>query len=373
MQRIGTALLSAVAEEVASFCEDRQKCFNLELLDQLSTLDTIEEEYSICLNYDDINTAETVITTLISVGMSRSDSERTSTHTLLEGSTILSFPNSKEMTIFSLKSLAGLLQLSGLKVSVVNKLMINREVRVRAALSWLTTLSQTNDGMCRMVSLCLSVPILLRILEVDPYLSRKVAEPLHNLFLSLMADQFFKMSLGIAYAQAYVALTKAYGQGYGTAECSIFTLSVQFLNRETFVSEIALNHGFFTAVCTSIENMLSETVQPLGVGVEKKIEHILLECKILSHRRYNQMISDLKVSYMYLFSGVLYRLYSYVYLYICINIYIYINIYMSIYLFIYLYMYEYIYIFVCIYIYICIYMYIYVCIYILEVYIYTYI
>jgi hypothetical protein len=134
----------------------------------------------------------------------RLEAERLSAQTLSEGFSIL------PSTHPSLKSIAELLQASGLKVSVVNEMMMNREVRVRAALSWLTTLSQTNDGMCRMVSLCLSVPILLRILEVDPYLSRNIAEPLHNLFLSLMADQFFKMSLGIAYAKSYVALTKVY-------------------------------------------------------------------------------------------------------------------------------------------------------------------
>ena len=83
-------------------------------------------------------------------------------------------------------------------------------------------------SQCRMVSQSLSVDVLVRILTIFPYLSKKISEPLHNLFLSQMADKMFKKNLAIAYAEGYALFTQAYGRGYGTTECSIFSLSVQF-------------------------------------------------------------------------------------------------------------------------------------------------
>jgi hypothetical protein len=63
-------------------------------------------------------------------------------------------------------------------------------------------------------------------------------------------------------------------------------------------------------VCKSIENMLSETVLRSPRVEEIETEHnVLLVHKILSHRRYNQMMSDLKV-------GLISVVHIYIYIYI---------------------------------------------------------
>ena len=154
-----------------------------------------------------------------------------------------------------------------------------------------------------MVSLSLSVPILLRILEVFPYLPKGISESLHNLFLSQMADKMFKKSLAIAYAKGYFVFTEAYGCGYGKTELSIFSLSVQFLNRDFLVSEIVENHHFFLNICLSIENMLSTAFEDSKGSGDNAVDRSdqrarserLLKSTVLTHRRYNPMFSDLKV------------------------------------------------------------------------------
>ena len=158
-------------------------------------------------------------------------------------------------------------------------------------------------SQCRMVSQSLSVDVLVRILTIFPYLSKKISEPLHNLFLSQMADKMFKKNLAIAYAEGYALFTQAYGRGYGTTECSIFSLSVQFLNRDFLVSEIVDGHDFFPSACTSIEHMLESACGPVEKGDKgwsvawvKEMTEQLLRHPILTHRRYSPMFSDLKVT-----------------------------------------------------------------------------
>lgn len=155
-----------------------------------------------------------------------------------------------------------------------------------------------------MVSLSLSVDILLRILKVFHHLPKSISGPLHNLFLSQMADKMFKKNLAIAYAEGYVYFTETYGLGHGTTENSIFSLSVQFLNRDFLVLEIVDYHNFFVNVCQSIENMLATACEGRGRASEESPDRSqdnskgatrLLDHPVLTHRRYNPMFADLKV------------------------------------------------------------------------------
>ena len=153
-----------------------------------------------------------------------------------------------------------------------------------------------------MVSLCLSVDVLLRILTVFPYLPKSISEPLHNLMLSQMADKMFKKDLAIAYAEGYVLFTQAYGRGYGTVDFSIYSLSVQFLNRDFLVSEIVNYHDFFSNLCVAIDDMLDSACgiarvegALIGCAEEKERSERMLRHPVLTHRRYNPMFADLKV------------------------------------------------------------------------------
>ena len=116
----------------------------------------------------------------------------------------------------------------------------------------------------------------------------------------------FKKSLAIAYAEGYLVFTQAYGCGYGTSDYSIFSLSVQFLNRDFLVSEIVENHHFFLNICLSIENMLSTAFEDGGgtggaggrggeTSGNTAHSERSLQSHVLTHRRYNPMFSDLKV------------------------------------------------------------------------------
>lgn len=295
---VGAVLLRAIAKDIASFCEDRRQSYDFK---SINDQQEDNEVYNLCLHNDDINTNEHVISSLIAAGISHAEAIRIHNTASSQGFCFLPFHSSSDMPLSMLKTFAEILELAGLNLSMVSTLMIKREKRVRTALSWLATLAQTNDGMCRMVNVCLAKKILLRILKVFPYLPKAVAMRFHDLFLSLMADQYFKMSLAIAYAESYAAISKAYGQGHGTSEFSIFSISVQFLNREIFVSEIVLNHSLFTAICYSIENMLIDAFNYFDIvinsrsGIGLNTKKNFLEHSVLSHRRYNPMVEDLKV------------------------------------------------------------------------------
>ena len=310
-------------QELSAFAEDYAKSYDLNVLQRLHEQqeeqdengeqnddDGDDDDFAVVLHKDDVNTENTIITLLTTSGISRSETTRLYSEVMSQGTSLLPFPRahrSKPMSAIVLKTLAEMLRLSGLKVSAASSALLLREKRVCLAISWLTQLAQTNDGQCRMICISLAVPLLVRIVRVDPYLPRTVSVPLHNLFLTLMSDQSFKLSLAIAYAQGYRSFSQAYAQGFGTSDNSIFTLSVQFLNRELFVSEIVRDHNFFFEIMSAIEGMLftaykdamatarEENSDVLGGDRYAQRTAALLKHSILVHRRYNPLFGDLKV------------------------------------------------------------------------------
>lgn len=79
---------------------------------------------------------------------------------------------------------------------------------------------------------------LPRLLRAHGRLGKPLASGLHALYLFLMADQVFKARVARAYADTYLAVAREYGAGVGVAESSLYSLSVQFLNRPAFVNEL---------------------------------------------------------------------------------------------------------------------------------------
>lgn len=63
---------------------------------------------------------------------------------------------------------------------------------------------------------------------------------LHTLYLFLMADQMFKCQVAQSYAITYRDVTRDYAIGVGVSEFSLYSLSVQFLNRPSFVNELVV-------------------------------------------------------------------------------------------------------------------------------------
>lgn len=182
-----------------------------------------------------------------------------------------------------MRGLAQSLNKSTLQVSLVP---VGRPRRIKAFLacvSWLYKLAHTGDGMGRLVCSAIPIPYIQRIFTTDPYLSRDMVVPLHDLFLTLMADQPFKIASSRGYALALAHVADLYGRGIGVAEHSLFGLSVQFLNRYVYVEGMIHEYGFFSTVSSSLLKMI------LGAGPN------FVDSIILKNRRYNPLLADLKV------------------------------------------------------------------------------
>lgn len=149
-------------------------------------------------------------------------------------------------------------------------------------------------------------------------LGRDVSKQLLNLFLTLMADQGFKMDLAVAYSQAYRlepacaspsrpsilhpslqltfnpianlhfccrGLCKEFNTFVGLQEVAIFSLSVQFLNRDIFVTKIVDEHGFLSSIVDSLKSAL--------LIINRN--DVNMVTNIVMHKRYSVIITDLKI------------------------------------------------------------------------------
>jgi len=134
-----------------------------------------------------------------------------------------------------------------------------------------------------MICAALTIDHLRDIYVTDPRLPKSIAMNLHHLFLTLMADQEFKIASSKAYALAFSRVAKLYVNGIGTQENCLFSLSVQFLNRSIYVDKMVYNYGFLKEVATSLLTILEPTKGKFATH------------PILLHRKYNPVLGDLKV------------------------------------------------------------------------------
>lgn len=134
------------------------------------------EEYLLCLLDDDVNPSEKTIVALSTIGIIMSEALRIRRDTAINGSCTFS-PNYdpmylptyvlltkgkkpvqlgksmqdrmtvKQKNILILSSAAHVLLKAGLKVSIVHRVMVSKEMRVKSTLAWLIDVSQINDGM----------------------------------------------------------------------------------------------------------------------------------------------------------------------------------------------------------------------------------
>ena len=183
----------------------------------------------------------------------------------------------------SMLRLAQSLREVSLQVSIMRAGRETRTVAFLKCVGWLYKIAQIGDGMCRLVCNAIPIPLIHRIMVTDPYLSKDAVVPLHDLFLTLMADQPFKIAASRGYALALAKVAALYGQGIGVAEHCLFGLSVQFLNRYIYVGGMIHEYGFFTTISSS----LLELMRSAGPD--------LVASPILRHRRYNPLFADLKV------------------------------------------------------------------------------
>lgn len=259
-----------------------------------------EEDGSfVLLHTDDVFGPEEVVNKLKTIALlSQRQSEQVYAIALREGFCVIQFDSTLGSRVRKMRALQ-LKTVGELRVCVVSRDIVAWEKETLKSLLWLYKVAQTSDGLCRIVCNCLSVSLVRRILEADMLVCKHLSQAAHNLFLTLMADQSFKMSLAIAYAQAYRKFSHIFGKGARPAENSIFTLSVQFLNRESFVSEIVNHHTFFESLCSALNELLSRSMLIETNWVTSSshtgIAYVDLTHHVLVKRRYNPMIGDLKI------------------------------------------------------------------------------
>lgn len=182
-------------------------------------------------------------------------------------------------------SRALLLNHHGLSCSILTLAELQLEQRAVAILQWLTCLARSCDPLCQTVAESIEPERhLVPLLRTDFKLSSRVTKYWHSLLLTLLAVPTFKSHLAAAYCDTYQLVTSEYARGMGVLERSGYALSVQFLNRVTYVVDLVQRRDLLGKLGASL-------LQTLQVAAEPRLNpnHF-----VLTHRRYSPCISDLK-------------------------------------------------------------------------------
>ena len=179
-----------------------------------------------------------------------------------------------------------LLTNAGLFCSIVTRDELLLEQRAVAILQWLTCLARSCDPLCQKVAeSILPDRHLVPLLRADFKLSSRITKYWHSLLLTLLAVPAFKSHLAAAYCDTYQLVTSEYARGMGVLERSGYALSVQFLNRVTYVVDLVQGRDLLGKLGKS----LYQTLEVACINHRLNPNHFCL-----THRRYSPCISDLK-------------------------------------------------------------------------------
>lgn len=127
----------------------------------------------------------------------------------------------------------------GLFCGILTRDQLVMEQRAVALLQWLSEVARSCDPLCQTVAECiLPQRHLVPLLRADFKMSARVTKAWYSLLLTLLAVPTFKSHLAAAYCDTYRTVTAKYARGMGVMERSGYTLSVQFLNRVTYVVDL---------------------------------------------------------------------------------------------------------------------------------------
>jgi hypothetical protein len=127
----------------------------------------------------------------------------------------------------------------GLFCGIMTRDQLVMEQRAVALLQWLSEVARSCDPLCQTVAECiLPQRHLVPLLRADFKMSARVTKAWYSLLLTLLAVPTFKSHLAAAYCDTYRTVTAKYARGMGVMERSGYTLSVQFLNRVTYVVDL---------------------------------------------------------------------------------------------------------------------------------------
>jgi hypothetical protein len=278
VREAGRYVMNQIALELVKYCVGNFDSFDIQGLKIILPSNGVD--YDLLLHNDDLHTIEEVTTALATLGISSGNAETIANKVHTLGYAKVGDSDSLAMVIERAETL---LAACDLHVSVVDQRHAEREQTVLTVIHWLHRVAEVNDGMSRMICAALTVTRIRDIYVTDPRLPKNVAINLHHLFLTLMADQEFKIASSTAYALAFSRVAKLYVNGIGTQENCLFGLSVQFLNRSIYVDGMVYNYNFLTSVANSLLSILEPTEGSFSTH------------PILLHRKYNPLLGDLKV------------------------------------------------------------------------------
>lgn len=186
--------------------------------------------------------------------------------------------------------LACRLRQHGIFCSILTRDELILEQRAVAVLQWLSCVARSCDPLCFTVAECiLPNRHLVPLLRADFKMSARVTKAWYSLLLTLLAVPTFKSHLAAAYCDTYRDVTSKYARGMGVLERSGYTLSVQFLNRVTYVLDLVQGRDLLGKLGKSLFETLVVAVRPQNFGDRLDPNHF-----ILTHRRYSPCISDFK-------------------------------------------------------------------------------
>lgn len=144
----------------------------------------------------------------------------------------------------------------GLVCSIKTRQDLRNEQKATAVISLIGSLARSCDPLCDQVSTGISgagkTSTLPPLLRSDLKLPYQFTSSWHSLLLTLLAVPNFKAALANAYCDTYRMVTAEYAGGVGMLERSSYTLSVQFLNRVTYVRDLVRERNLLSNLSHSL-------------------------------------------------------------------------------------------------------------------------
>jgi len=196
-----------------------------------------------------------------------------------------------------IRHLAAQLTAADVPLSLLTAKQLYHFQYMTALVSWLHALASSCDPLSNLVSTTIAATTpgtslstltspLQTLLAHDLHLPAPLRTRLHSLFLTLLASPSFKHSLAVAYATTYTHSTTFYTRGIGAPDSNAYSLSVQFLNRTTFVNYLVANHQLLHSITSALYTAYSyATVEGGGIDTDHHV---------MRRRRYSHVVSDLK-------------------------------------------------------------------------------
>lgn len=177
-------------------------------------------------------------------------------------------PQSSTLAGAAMLNRAKILTSRGLVCSIKTREELRNEQIATSILKLIGWVASSCDPLCDRVSSGLSSgSVLTPLLRNDLKLPYTFVKAWHSLLLTLLAVPAFKAAMANSYCDTYRAVTAEYARGVGLIERSSYTLSVQFLNRVSYVTDLVRERNLLSKLCRCLlETLRSASFVPGSPG-----------------------------------------------------------------------------------------------------------